>query len=80
MKNLVLSINFLDLIGVIYLKMHRTLVIDGESLWNRAGSFDVKKSVLKLIYFYVSIPLEQGRVFRLELVKKQNPKPESQSL
>jgi len=32
MKNLVLSINFLDLIGLIYLKMHRTLVIDEESL------------------------------------------------
>ena len=35
-----------------------------QSLWNRAVSFDVCSSASKLMNISVSIPLEQGSVFR----------------
>ena len=50
-----------------------------QSLWNRAGSFDIKKvSISK--YLCVSIPLEQGGVFRPSKKSLRNKPNLSQSL
>ena len=37
-----------------------------QSLWNRAMSFDLVVSHIKVYHWHVSIPLEQGNVFRLQ--------------
>ena len=37
-----------------------------QSLWNRAMSFDVKRAETLDVDLPVSIPLEQGNVFRLQ--------------
>ena len=41
-----------------------TLTQESQSLWNRAGSFDSIKERQQSLVHRVSIPLEQGRVFR----------------
>ena len=38
--------------------------IQSQSLWNRAMSFDGKDFIKKWFTLEVSIPLEQGNVFR----------------
>ena len=51
-----------------------------QSLWNRAMSFDVKRAETLDVDLPVSIPLEQGNVFRQffgyrlgQVVKRLNP-------
>ena len=47
--------------------MHKALTVEkpaSQSLWNRAVSFDEEKSVCPRHITFVSIPLEQGSVFR----------------
>ena len=50
-----------------------------QSLWNRAGSFDIEKETIARM-ISVSIPLEQGRVFRLQHTRRNHEKLLSQSL
>ena len=44
------------------------LIVGSQSLWNRAGSFDINRISFSH-YSCVSIPLEQGGVFRQLLVQ-----------
>ena len=59
-------------------KQLRTKNVLSQSLWNRAMSFDYQSYCLMLVS-HVSIPLEQGNVFR-RLNDEEVIKTESQSL
>ena len=61
-------------------RFHCCSIFESQSLWNRAVSFDQYPKSLALMDELVSIPLEQGSVFRLNMLNNNNQTSSSQSL
>ena len=51
-------------LSTLCIRYNRQTSIKFQSLWNRAGSFDAILGLIWMLYMSVSIPLEQGGVFR----------------